>query len=367
MARRYSSLEDLALSSNFWADRQVLITGHTGFKGSWLHLMLKRLGANIHGISLQPDPNSLFCILDLEGQFTSSSYQDIRNEVELNKLMKKVSPEIVFHLAAQPIVLKGYLNPTDTFSTNIIGTVNVLESIKNLDLKPEVIVVVTSDKCYEVTSESKNFNESDKLGGSDPYSVSKACAELITKAYYDSYFREEGIGVATVRAGNVIGGGDFSSNRIIPDVIRAHSTNSELRIRNPEATRPWQHVVDPLGGYILLAEKLKEDAERYSSAWNFGPSYEVQFSVSDIVNKLSPIFPVAVRTEVSKFKETDSLSIDSTKSRKVLGWSPRFDTVESVALTVQWYQAYVENRDLQALTSLQIEGYFSRTNTPERE
>lgn len=364
MARRFSSLEDLALSSNFWANRQVLITGHTGFKGSWLLLMLKRLGANVHGISLQPDLNSLFCILDLESHFTSSNYQDVRNEVELNELIKKVSPEVVIHLAAQPIVLNGYLNPTDTFSTNITGTVNVLESLKNLDMKPQVIVVVTSDKCYEVTSESSNFVESDKLGGSDPYSASKACVELITKAYYDSYFRELGIGVATARAGNVIGGGDFSSNRIIPDIIRAHVSKSELRLRNPEATRPWQHVIDPLAGNILLAEKLKIDAEKYSSAWNFGPNYDVQFSVLDMVKKLNHVFPVSVNTELSKFKETHFLSIDSAKSKKLLGWNPRFETMESIELTVAWYQAYVEKRDMLALTNLQIDRYFAGTNIP---
>ena len=352
------------MNSDFWANRQVLITGHTGFKGSWLHLMLKRLGAKLNGISLQPEPSSLFYSLGLEDQFTSSYYLDIRNEFELTDLIKKISPEIVFHLAAQPIVLNGYMNPTDTYSTNITGTINILESLRILDVKPLAIVVVTSDKCYEATSESSNFVESDKLGGSDPYSTSKACVELITKAYYDSYFRELGIGVATARAGNVIGGGDFSSNRIIPDIIRAHVNKSELTLRNPAATRPWQHVIDPLAGYILLAEKLKIDAEKYSSAWNFGPNYGVQFSVLDMVKKLNHVFPVSVNTELSKFKETHFLSIDSAKSKKLLGWNPRFETMESIELTVAWYQAYVEKRDMLALTNLQIDRYFAGTNTP---
>lgn len=352
------------MSNNFWNNRQVLITGHTGFKGSWLYLMLNRLGAKVHGVALQPEQNSIFCTLDLERGFASSNYLDIRNEVELTALFEKISPEIVFHLAAQPIVLTGYLNPTDTFSTNITGTINVLESLKNLAKKPKVIIVVTSDKCYEVTAESRNFIESDKLGGSDPYSASKACAELITKAYYDSYFRQEGIGVATARAGNVIGGGDFSSNRIIPDIIRAHVNKSELRLRNPEATRPWQHVTDPLAGYILLAEKLKIDAEKYSSAWNFGPNYDVQFSVSDILEKFNHVFPVSVTTEKSRFKETYFLSIDSAKSKKLLGWNPRFETMESIDLTVAWYQAYVEKRDMLELTKLQINRYFEDADTP---
>ena len=357
-------MEALAMSNDFWNNRQVLITGHTGFKGSWLYLMLNRLGANVHGVALQPDPNSLFCTLDLEGGFASSNYLDIRNEVELTEQFEKISPEIVFHLAAQPIVLTGYLNPIDTFSTNITGTINVLESLKSLAKKPQVIIVVTSDKCYEVTAESRSFSESDKLGGSDPYSASKACAELITKAYYESYFRQEGIGVATARAGNVIGGGDFSSNRLIPDIIRAHSTNSVLTLRNPVATRTWQHVIDPLAGYILLAEKLNLDAENYSSAWNFGPNDDARFSVSDIVKKMNNTFPVTIREELSNYKETYFLSIDSAKSRNILGWNPRFDTAESVELTLQWYQAYVENRDIEALTSLQIDRYFTGTNTP---
>jgi CDP-glucose 4,6-dehydratase len=364
VAGRLPSLEALAMNRDFWANRQVLITGHTGFKGSWLNLILKRLGANLNGISLQPDPSSLFCSLGLEDQFTSSYYLDIRDEVGLSELIKKISPEIVFHLAAQPIVLNGYMNPTDTYSTNITGTINILESLRNLDTKPDAIVVVTSDKCYEATSESSNFVESDKLGGSDPYSASKACVELITKAYYDSYFRELGIGVATARAGNVIGGGDFSSNRLIPDIIRAHASKSELRLRNPEATRPWQHVIDPLAGYILLAEKLKIDAEKYSSAWNFGPDYNVRFSVSEMVKKFNHVFPVTVITEVSKFMETDFLSIDSTKSRKLLGWTPRFETLESIELTVEWYQAHVEKRDMLALINLQIDRYFAGIDTP---
>jgi CDP-glucose 4,6-dehydratase len=364
MARGFTPLEALAMSNNFWVNRQVLITGHTGFKGSWLHLMLKRLGANVHGIALQPEPNSLFRTIDLEGDFASSSYLDIRNEEELTDLIGKISPEIVFHLAAQPIVLKGYQNPAETFSTNMTGTMNVLESLRNLAKKPQVIIVVTSDKCYEVTTDSRSFSESDKLGGSDPYSASKACAELITKAYYDSYFREDGIGVATARAGNVIGGGDFSRNRIIPDIIRAHVNKSELRLRNPEATRPWQHVIDPLAGYILLAEKLKIDAEKYSSAWNFGPNYDVQFSVSDIVKKFNHVFPVSVTTEKSRFKETHFLSIDSAKSKKLLGWNPRFETMESIDLTVAWYQAYVEKRDMLELTKLQSDRYFEDTDTP---
>jgi len=363
MVRKFSSLEALAMSSYFWANRRVLITGHTGFKGSWLHLMLKSLGANVHGIALQPEPNSLFRILDLEGSFTSSNYLDIRSEVELAELINEISPEVVFHLAAQPIVLKGYLNPADTFSTNITGTINVLESLKSLARKPKAIVVVTSDKCYEVTKDSKIFSEIDKLGGADPYSASKACADLITKAYYESFFREDEIGVATARAGNVIGGGDFAEDRLIPDIIRAHSTNSTLTLRNPEATRPWQHVIDPLAGYILLAEKLSQDWETYSSAWNFGPNYDVQFSVLDIVDKLNHVFPVVVHKEKSKFKETNFLSIDSTKSANALGWKPRFNTLESVELTVEWYQALVENRDVHMLTSNQIERYFSGTNT----
>jgi CDP-glucose 4,6-dehydratase len=364
MVRRFSSLEALAMSSDFWTNRQVLITGHTGFKGSWLSLMLKNLGAKVHGIALKPEQNSLFRILDLEDGFSSSNYLDIRNEVELAELIKEISPEVVFHLAAQPIVLMGYMNPVDTFSTNVTGTINVLESLKSLVRKPKSIVVVTSDKCYEVSKESKTFSEIDKLGGADPYSASKACAELITKAYYESYFREREIGVATARAGNVIGGGDFANDRLIPDLIRAHSTNSPLLLRNPGATRPWQHVIDPLAGYMMLAEKLSQNWENYSSAWNFGPNYDVKFSVSDIVEKLNHVFPVIVHKEESKFKETNFLSIDSSKSAKSLGWKPLFNTVESVELTLEWYQAFVENRDVHALTSHQIERYFAGTNTP---
>jgi CDP-glucose 4,6-dehydratase len=235
--------------------------------------------------------------------------------------------------------------------------------LKSLARKPKAIVVVTSDKCYEVTKESKIFSETDKLGGADPYSVSKSCAELITKAYHESYFREDEIGVATARAGNVIGGGDFADDRLIPDIIRAHSTNSTLTLRNPGATRPWQHVIDPLAGYILLAEKLSQDGENYSSAWNFGPNYDSKFSVSDIVDKMNHVFPVTVHKEISKFKETNFLSIDSTKSAKYLGWKPRFNTVESVELTIEWYQAFVENRDVHTLTLKQIERYFADTNT----
>ena len=324
------------VDESFWYKKNVFVTGHTGFKGSWLIAWLNILGANVKGFALQPQTApSLFNEAKL--------YQDVNSEIaniqDLNSLTSSLcdfDPEIVLHLAAQPIVSAAYSNPVDNFNTNIMGTVNLFEALrscKNLSS----IINVTTDKVYENKEWYWSYRENDILGGADPYSCSKSCSELITNSYLKSFFNNgEHVGIASARAGNVIGGGDWAQNRLIPDVIRCVQKSEVLKIRNPNATRPWQHVLEPLSGYLMLAEKLSTDSRNFSSAWNFGPSNDDVKSVRSIVNyvidKHCPDLEVEIDNDPD-FKENQLLHLDINKSRNSLNWAPKIqlnDALDSI-------------------------------------
>jgi CDP-glucose 4,6-dehydratase len=338
------------LFDNAYSSRKVLITGHTGFKGSWLAFWLKQLGAIVCGYSLAPDTNpSHFSLLDLN---INSIIADIRNFHELTKCFQTFQPEIVFHLAAQSLVRRSYRKPLETFETNVMGTANVIEACRTTG-SVKVAVIVTSDKCYQNNEWQRGYRESDPMGGHDPYSASKGCAELVTAAYRDSFFVQN-IGtqryplIATVRAGNVIGGGDWAEDRLIPDVIRAASSNKKVIIRNPQAVRPWQHVLEPLSGYLMLGQRLLEGKSAFAEAWNFGPSDEDALTVREVLERLKTHWTGLDIVEVSKENqphEARMLELDSSKARQKLGWRPVWDFGHTIEQTAKWYQTFYD-RDI---------------------
>lgn len=321
---------------------RVLVTGHTGFKGSWLSLMLSELGVELHGIALEAREVSMFNACGISELYKSSSIVDIRSEMDLRDTYNSINPDFIFHLAAQPIVSVGYQNSLETFSTNVIGTVNLLEAIKFNHKNVKGIVVVTSDKCYENKGEVAKFKEEDPLGGDDPYSASKACAELVSASYYKSFFNSWGIGLATARAGNVIGGGDFSTDRLVPDIFRAFQSGQSLSLRNPETIRPWQHVIDPVFGYLLLASKLLENYDQYSGSWNFAPANSITYSVRDLLNKFMKHLPIKINEVPPIFMESNYLALDSSRAEKFLNWRSIFDIDSTVNLTLDWYLRFLQ-------------------------
>jgi len=350
---------------NFFNGKKILVTGHTGFKGSWLCSWLNALGADITGFSLEPNsqPN-MFSACNIEHD-VNSIIADIRDYSAIEKAIIDNEPEIIFHLAAQPLVLESYKSPLNTFQTNVIGTANILEAIR-LRGKEFVksVVIVTSDKCYENNEKGHSFVEEDKLGGKDPYSSSKASAEIITNAYYNSFFiNKSNVSISTVRAGNVIGGGDWSANRLIPDCMRSLSNNKDIIIRNPNSTRPWQHVLDPLCGYLNLSKNMYSDSS-FCGAWNFGPFHESVKTVTNVVNSLCDLWPESKSSieflKINKsVKEAKLLSLDSTKATKYLGWRPRLDFQRSIELTVGWYKSYYNSPELiKELVTNQINRYY---------
>ncbi|AIE80131.1 CDP-glucose 4,6-dehydratase-like protein [Bacillus cereus] len=329
-------------SSSFWNKKKVFITGHTGFKGSWLTLFLTSLGAEVVGFSSHPPsiPN-----LFEQGNVAKECITIHGNITDYDSLfhaLKQHNPDILFHLAAQPIVTNSYKNPIETFKTNVLGTVHVLEAAKHID-SIRGIINVTSDKCYENDgSGNQAFVESDRLGGFDPYSASKACAELVATSYQKSFFRTNTQKLASVRAGNVIGGGDWAEDRLFPDVIRAYLQDGTLTIRNKNAIRPWQHVLDPLHGYILLAEKLWTD-DAYAEAWNFGPLNEPNRTVHDVIQSIIKLWnkPLTILSPPTNTPyESPILTLDSTKAVNKLGWTPKLSTDHSITWTVDWYKKY---------------------------
>jgi CDP-glucose 4,6-dehydratase len=367
MARWLSTLEGLEIMSYhsfnplFWKDKRVFITGHTGFKGSWLSLMLKHCGANVQGYSLEPQSNQkLFGILASAGE-TNNEWGDVRDLKNLTRCLSEFQPEIVFHLAAQSLVRESYKNPVETYNTNIMGTVNILEASRSVK-SVVAIVNVTTDKCYENQEMLWGYRENERMGGCDPYSSSKGCSELITNAMRKSFFSDRCTAfVASARAGNVIGGGDWSNDRLIPDII--HSLNNETRIilRNPKAIRPWQHVLDPLSGYMMLAEKLCTKDERYAQAWNFGPTSEGVKPVAYIVEYMLQKWGQTeswVLDPVEQPHEAQLLCLDITKAIHELGWKPKWDLTQTLNKTVDWYKAYAEGRDMYALSEKQISDYI---------
>jgi CDP-glucose 4,6-dehydratase len=330
---------------NFWSGKKVLVTGHTGFKGTWLTIWLHELGAKVIGYSLEEYPNDILFnetkmsskIIDVRG--------DIDNLEKLKRTFKDYAPEIVFHLAAQPLVRKSFDEPIDTLRTNIMGTANVLECIRLTD-SVKVGVIITSDKCYKNVEQIHGYKETDVMGGHDPYSCSKGCAELIVDAYRNSFFKKQNKLVASVRAGNVVGGGDWSEDRLIPDCIKALKNDEPIQIRNPKHTRPWQHVLEPLGGYILLAEKMFTE-KRYDEAWNFGPHIHSIKPVNEIADIVVKRWGNGKWIDCSKpdFKhEAALLSLDISKVYSILGWRPKLDIYDTLYYTVDWYKNHnVEN------------------------
>jgi CDP-glucose 4,6-dehydratase len=344
---------------DFWKNKKVLITGHTGFKGSWLAFWLNSLGAEVCGYSLSPETNpNLFENLKL-ANLIDSEIGDIRNLQNFSKTIERFQPEIVFHLAAQPLVRRSYREPVDTYTTNVIGTINILEAIRSVD-SVKAAVMITTDKVYENEERNSGYSENDRLGGFDPYSNSKACAELAISSYRNSFFSKGNCLIATARAGNVIGGGDWSEDRLLPDVFRSLIFGNELLIRNPNSVRPWQHVLEPLKGYMLLAEKLFEGKKEFASAWNFGPEDEDAKPVGFILDEIKEIWAGKVNWEVADGEhphETNLLKLDIGKAKTELNWKPRLSLKNALKFTSDWYKSFSKNDDLKEITLKQIEFY----------
>ena len=348
------------MNKSFWKNKRVMVTGHTGFKGGWLTLVLLSLGAKVTGLSLKENRKSFFSLCKIKDRISNNFYCDINNYSKLKKIILKNDPEIVFHLAAQPLVLDSFVSPISTLNTNIIGTANLLNSLR-FSKKIKSVVIVTSDKCYENVNK-KVYREDDKLGGSDIYSASKSSCELVTSAFRRSFFlSSKNVNIATARAGNVIGGGDFAKNRIFPDIIKSIEKRRQCIIRNPSHTRPWQHVLDPVSGYLKLAEKLyKAKNNKFNSAWNFGPPNENK-SVQDIVNFIREKIPLKINNNNNnRFNESKYLNLNSSKSKKYLNWKRRLNFQQSIKITLDWYLNSKKNKDNFAFTLKQINEYFKK-------
>ncbi len=365
------------MNHEFWKGKTVLVTGHTGFKGAWLALWLTKLGTKMIGYALEPHtPKDVFVRSRLEEHMTSI-IGDIRDETTLQKVFSEQQPEIVFHLAAQPYVRYSYTHPKETYQVNVLGTLQVLEAIRQTD-NVKAAVLITTDKCYENTGQIWGYRETDHLGGHDPYSSSKACAEVLIASYRDSFFASGGtrpVAIASARAGNVIGGGDWGQDRILPDSIRALEQDVPILVRNPSAIRPWQHVLEPLQGYLLLAQKLYEDRlenstratletpsgdpSRFSGAWNFGPENDGTATVLEMVHAVIKAYgsgSVELAHNPAAPHEAQRLTLDITKARELLDWKPRLNFAQTVSFTVDWYKRY-RSEDVYKLCLEQIERY----------
>lgn len=350
---------------NVYRGKTVMITGHTGFKGAWLSLWLNMLGARVIGYALEPDSEkSLFQTLRL-GDVVEHHAGDIRNLEKLTEVMERHKPEIVFHMAAQPLVRESYASPSYTFETNIMGTVNLFEAVR-VTGSVKVVVNVTTDKCYENQEWVHSYRENDPLGGHDPYSASKACSELITQSYLKSFFTDAGkTAVASARAGNVIGGGDWSADRIMPDCVRALLAGRQIQVRNPQAVRPWQFVLEPLSGYLWLGAKLWEEAGEFTGSWNFGPFATSYITVRQMVSKIighwgSGTF-AEQETDGKAVHEANLLKLDCTKANHLLSWYPVYDVDETIEHTARWYaECRGSQEQIRSFTIGQIAGYADK-------
>jgi CDP-glucose 4,6-dehydratase len=350
--------------NSFWQGKRVFLTGHTGFKGAWLSLWLSKLGAKVTGFALEPPTTpSLFRIASIDEKVISCT-GDIRNFDFFSNQVSTAKPEIVIHMAAQALVRESYKNPVDTYATNIMGTVHLLEIIRTVP-SVKAAVIVTSDKCYENRERSQAYRENEPMGGYDPYSSSKGCAELATNAYRRSFFNpavpeSSPALIATVRAGNVIGGGDWAEDRIIPDCMKAILENRKIIIRNPDAIRPWQHVLEPLHGYLILAQKLYENGKSYAEPWNFGPDDQDAITVKDLVKKLCDMWKGKAEFTVSNDAgphEAHFLKLDSTKARSRLGWKPVWNINRALESITDWYEAFQDGQTMSDVCLKQIEEY----------
>lgn len=353
-------MENLGLNKGFWAGRSVLLTGHTGFKGSWLLLLLERLGANVTGLSLAP-PTKPALFDQISGDTRCNHHiADIRDAAAVEAIVANAAPEIILHLAAQPLVRRSYADPVETFSTNVLGTAHVLEAARKLT-GLRAIVSVTTDKCYANDGRVEGYGEDARLGGHDPYSNSKACAELVSQCYRDSFFTGAGVGLATARAGNVIGGGDHSADRLVPDAARAFRAGRKVEIRNPDAVRPWQHVIEPIAGYCLLAQKLAADPSRFAGGWNFGPPPADMAPVSRVVELLASCWGQDhgyTQQPGDHPHEAAMLTLDSTKAMRELGWAPRLTLEQAVGWSAEYYRAVNAGVDAATVAMAQIDRYF---------
>lgn len=349
----------MAVNAAFWAGRRVLLTGHTGFKGGWLALWLQELGAQVHGYALPASTEpSLWQVAQLQA-LMPGTFADVRDAQRLADVVADFAPEVVLHLVAQPLVRESYRAPAETYATNVMGTVNLLEALRRC-VSVRAVLVVTSDKCYENREWLWPYRESDGLGGHDPYSSSKACVELLCASWRESFLRESGIALATARAGNVIGGGDWSADRLLPDILRAWQAEQSLTLRYPRAVRPWQHVLEPLHGYLCLAQALVEQGEAVASAWNFGPDNEGLVSVGELVERLAQRWPGEARWTVEASgqpHEAGLLALDSSRARSRLGWRPRWNLQQAIERTLDWHQAWQAGEDMQTFSRAQIAAY----------
>jgi CDP-glucose 4,6-dehydratase len=352
------------MNSIFWKGKRVLLTGHTGFKGSWLSLWLQSMGAQVVGYALAPPTNpSLFEVAEADKGMVSV-IGDIRNPEHLRAMFAEHKPEIVIHMAAQPLVRYSYIEPVETYSTNVMGTVNLLETVRGTD-SVKAVVNVTSDKCYENREWAWGYRENEAMGGYDPYSNSKGCAELVTAAYRNSYFNadkynEHGVALASARAGNVIGGGDWAEDRLIPDIMRAIAQGSPVNIRSPHAIRPWQHVLEPLSGYLLLAQKLYEEGACYAEGWNFGPNDDDAKPVQWIVEKLTKAWGEGASWTLEEGDhphEAHYLKLDCSKAKARLNWMPKWHLDDTLGKIVEWQKQFQQGADMKTVTLEQIDHY----------
>jgi CDP-glucose 4,6-dehydratase len=351
----------MEVTPHFWRDKRVLLTGHTGFKGAWMSLWLHFMGAKVQGFALAPPTTPSLFEEAKVSDLIQSNLGDIRDFAAIAKVVKEFKPEIVFHMAAQPLVRYSYDAPLETYATNVMGTAHLLESIRAID-SVRAVVNVTTDKCYENREWVRGYREDEAMGGYDPYSSSKACSELVTAAYRQSFLDKAGIAVATARAGNVIGGGDWAKDRLIPDILLAYANKQPVSIRNPNSIRPWQHVLEPLSGYLLLAEMLCAEPESFSQAWNFGPKDDdakpVGWIVESMANKwgndASWLFD-----EGNHPHEAHYLKLDISKARQSLGWSPRWSLDQALDHTVEWHMAWMQGKDVRSQCIKQIEDYLA--------
>ena len=355
----------MLLDKNFWKNKKVFLTGHTGFKGGWLSLILNYLEAEVVGYSLEPEKNSFFNQVNL-GKVVRHNLGDIRDLTSLNEVEKRFKPDILIHMAAQSLVIESYKDPINTFSTNIMGTVNILETIR-MSKSIKTGVIITTDKCYENRNLSRGYREDDPMGGFDPYSSSKGSAELVIKSYQRSFlneknFKEGAASIASVRAGNVIGGGDWAEERLIPDLLRSTKTRKKTKIRNPSATRPWQHVLEPLTGYLLVVQKLFEEGPSKADNWNFGPNEKdikpVSYVADLFCDRWGDNLSWIKDDRKNYFHEAELLSLDIEKAKTTLGWDPKWSLDQAITKVVDWHKQPVSEKNLLKMSLSQIEEYL---------
>jgi CDP-glucose 4,6-dehydratase len=353
-------MENLVIDPLFWKDRKVFITGHTGFKGSWLSLWLKDLGAHVTGYALSPTTEqALYTQASVNHSLVHSTFADICDLETFKKEMQAAEPSIVVHLAAQPLVINSYLDPINTYSTNVMGTVNMFEAVRSTS-SVKAVLNITTDKCYENKEHLEGYEETDPMGGYDPYSASKGCSELITASYRKAFFNDSPMAIASARAGNVIGGGDWAKNRIIPDAMRAFANNEKLLVRNPNSIRPWQHVLEPLFGYLILCQQLINNPTTFSGAWNFGPNYEDTQPVSVLADIIVESWGGNAEWGHDNEEhphEANYLKLDCSKAKNILKWNPVWSLDQALVETVKWYKASCNNEDMRKFTLNQIEKY----------